>query len=70
MVKKIAISDRSYDWLKARGRGKSTPAQVLEGVINLVKQIEKDQAKYRAWIVSSMGKTEAEKEKEDQKGGD
>jgi len=70
MTKKIEISDRAWDWLMARGRGKSEPAQVLEGVIDLVKRMEVDQAKYRAWIASSMQVEEDKNKKEGQKGGE
>lgn len=70
MTKKVEISDGQYDWLMARGRFKSTPSRVLEGVIDLVKRIEADQAKYKAWIAASLGKKEAEEKIEDEKGGE
>lgn len=63
MTKKIEITDGQYDWLMARGKFKSTPSRVLEGVINLVKRIEVDQEKYKAGIAAGIAKKEAEKEK-------
>lgn len=62
MTQKIEITDGQYEWLMSRGRYKQTPSVVLVEVINLVILIEKDQAKYKAWIAAGQGKTEAEKE--------
>lgn len=70
MSKKVEISDLQYDWLMARGKGKTELVEVLAGVINLVERIEADQEKYKAWIASSVGKNEAEKKKRNEKGGE
>lgn len=64
MTKKIEITDGQYDWLMARGRYKKTPSVVLVEVINMVILMEKDQAKYKAWIESSQMEKKAEKTKE------
>ena len=69
MTKKIEITDGQYDWLMARGKFKKTPSVVLVEVINLVILIEKDQAKYKAWIAAGLAENEAEKTKENEKGG-
>ncbi|MBA7647270.1 hypothetical protein ES703_55042 [subsurface metagenome] len=53
MAKKIEITDCQYDWLRARGKFKKTPSEVLTGMIILVKRIEDDQEKYKAWIAAS-----------------
>ena len=69
MVKKVEITDSQYDWLMARGWHKKTISVVLVEVINKVILIEKDQAKYKAWIAAGIAKNEAEKTKEGEKGG-
>lgn len=63
MTKKIEISDGQYDWLMARGKFKKAPSVVLVEVINTVILIERDQAKYKAWIAAGQVKGEAEEEK-------
>lgn len=70
MVKKIDVSDEQYDWLRARGKFKSTPSRVLEGVINLVKRIEADQEKYKAWTAASIAKGAGKETKGNEKGGE
>jgi len=70
MAKTIEITDGQYDWLMARGRYKKTASVVLVEVINLVILMEKDQAKYKAWIESSKTGKQAEKTKENEKGGE
>ena len=61
MSKFITVTDHQYDWFAARVREGHTMVTVMQKVITLVDQVEKDLKKYQAWVDASTKTPKKEK---------